>query len=448
MKSLYSTTKKVPYWEIVTAIYISFMLSVFMAMIGPEGYYDLTAYRFRLFRGATLVYAFACLVIYGGVMLDKRLYNRRYGKTEHMQKLDITELILLCYVFWSFISAAFSPYGFKTCWQDTRNEGLWTTLLYATVFILISFWGEWQNGHIVLLSVSASIIGWIGIQQVNGSTMLYPDDYNYANSAFLSTLGQFDFMSGYFSIIFVFLLCALLFTKSKWKYITLPAMYYLFVEQKMTDVDSGKVALLAALAIMVPFIVPKAVCMAKPKINYKKVQKIAIILLVLAIIFVLIKIYKYDGDKKIIKEASGILHGKLEDSFGTGRGYIWNNSIKLVKEHKLIGSGPATYHIRTNENKISFGKTRIDAPHNDYLQILIERGVIGLLLYLSFIVSLFIRALKAYSNQGLDSIIPIMLCACVAYLTHIFFSITLAIYTPAFYILAGMLNYQIRHMGG
>ena len=127
---------------------------------------------------------------------------------------------------------------------------------------------------------------------------------------------------------------------------------------------------------------------------------------------------------------------------------IWNNSFKLIKEHKILGSGPATYHRLTNENKISFGNVRIDAPHNDYLQIIIERGIVGLLLYLSFISSLFIRALKAYDKEDVSSLIPIFLCACVGYLVHIFFSITLAIYTPAFYILAAMLNYQIRHTGG
>ena len=52
------------------------------------------------------------------------------------------------------------------------------------------------------------------------------------------------------------------------------------------------------------------------------------------------------------------LHGRLEDSFGSGRIYIWKKTAALVPEHLWFGGGPDTLEKlhavrikRTLENK-------------------------------------------------------------------------------------------------
>ena len=76
-----------------------------------------------------------------------------------------------------------------------------------------------------------------------------------------------------------------------------------------------------------------------------------------------------------------------------GRWQMWSNTLKLIADHPILGVGPGGWKrvyphydqgamIRQNSSPVR--------PHNDYLWIAAESGIIGFILYISFFAIVFI----------------------------------------------------------
>ncbi len=85
----------------------------------------------------------------------------------------------------------------------------------------------------------------------------------------------------------------------------------------------------------------------------------------------------------------------FSDSWGTNRGYIWRKSLEMYQDfqgsHKLFGYGPDTFGIlTTNEIKydmIEATNQVFDNAHNEYLNLLLTIGPIGVIAYIAFVVT-------------------------------------------------------------
>ncbi len=93
----------------------------------------------------------------------------------------------------------------------------------------------------------------------------------------------------------------------------------------------------------------------------------------------------------------------------TNRGYIWSRTIPLLKKYILLGSGADTFSlVYPNDDYLGMsncgytGQT-ITKPHNLYLQIGVQTGVISLLAFLAFYLIYFISSFLLYSKCKLDS---------------------------------------------
>ena len=83
---------------------------------------------------------------------------------------------------------------------------------------------------------------------------------------------------------------------------------------------------------------------------------------------------------------------RFNDEWGTGRGLIWRYMIKIFNQQpwyrKLFGTGADTIGIIMNEKYASelsrIGYNLVDNAHNEFLQIMVTQGVLGLLSYLAF----------------------------------------------------------------
>lgn len=124
--------------------------------------------------------------------------------------------------------------------------------------------------------------------------------------------------------------------------------------------------------------------------------------------------YYYTATGKLTK----LTEENISDDFGplkklsglaSGRGYIWNKTIALLKDYILIGSGADTFAVvfpnddvvdKSNHNcdNLIFSK-----PHNLYLQIAVQTGVLSLICYLIFYAWYFFSSLRIYYNRKLDT---------------------------------------------
>jgi len=137
-----------------------------------------------------------------------------------------------------------------------------------------------------------------------------------------------------------------------------------------------------------------------------------------------------------IYELREVLHGNIQDEFGTYRAYIWRNAFEVFPEYPIIGSGPDTFFYAFPEDAHRIVDEDYENAHNEYIQRLICQGILGLILYLVFLGGILLKSIpKAFKNP----LVMAALAAFVAYLAQAFFNISVVIASQMMWVLAGML---------
>ena len=137
------------------------------------------------------------------------------------------------------------------------------------------------------------------------------------------------------------------------------------------------------------------------------------------------------------------------ETFASNRGYIWGRTLPLLKGYVLNGSGPDNYPISfpqddllAKANTFYDPNTIVDKPHNFYLQIATNTGVISLLSFLALLGIYIISSLKLYSKIIYDSIDKYMgasiLISIIGYLFAGLFNDSIVSVAPLFWILLGL----------
>jgi hypothetical protein len=121
--------------------------------------------------------------------------------------------------------------------------------------------------------------------------------------------------------------------------------------------------------------------------------------------FYYVNVYgKYD---KIITAPSAVFTGY--EAYASGRGYIWSRTIPLLKDRIFLGSGADTFTLVFPQNdyvnyKINgFEGSLLSKPHNLYLQVGVQTGILSLLAMLTFYGWYFISSIRIYLRCNFDS---------------------------------------------
>jgi O-antigen ligase len=133
----------------------------------------------------------------------------------------------------------------------------------------------------------------------------------------------------------------------------------------------------------------------------------------------------------------GIGAAKADSDFSSGRSHYWPIALKIFLEHPMIGAGFDAFGVAFTKHDTWGGMLRVEQAHNDYLQVLAEGGVLGLLCVGTFIFLLFRRSLKAIADgSGLARDASIgALAGCFGILVHSFFDFPLRTPSNAFFFL-------------
>ena len=103
---------------------------------------------------------------------------------------------------------------------------------------------------------------------------------------------------------------------------------------------------------------------------------------------------------KMITPDSAIFTGY--ESFASGRGYLWSRTIPLLKNYIFLGSGPDTFVTAFPQQdylyfyNAGYANAIITKPHNMYLQIGVQTGVLSLIAFLVFYAMYFISSIRIY----------------------------------------------------
>lgn len=142
-----------------------------------------------------------------------------------------------------------------------------------------------------------------------------------------------------------------------------------------------------------------------------------------------------------VHQAREIMHGNLEDDFGSRRVFIWKRAIERVQYQPIFGTGSDTFYyafgkINQNEAK-ELHDVEYDKAHNDFIQILLCYGFPGLLTYLAFIAGIMITSLKK-AHDNMFSLVA--LGGVLSYLIQSFFGVDTLIVTPVFWTILAVLR--------
>ncbi|OOM68383.1 O-antigen ligase family protein [Clostridium sp. BL-8] len=145
-------------------------------------------------------------------------------------------------------------------------------------------------------------------------------------------------------------------------------------------------------------------------------------------------------------EVAKFLIGK--EKLGSSRGYIWSRSIPLIKNNLILGSGPDTFPFQFPQNDF-IGKYYaydtpnifVDKPHDLYLQIALDYGVIALIAFLAIMFIYLFDCIKLYAFKASYTHSEILGVAnslgIIGYLFAGFFNDSLISVAPIFWIVFG-----------
>ncbi len=120
-------------------------------------------------------------------------------------------------------------------------------------------------------------------------------------------------------------------------------------------------------------------------------------------------------NKSSISEESLWNHLVLKDETFSGRGFIWKRTVRsFINEpfwRKLFGNGLNCFDdFIISGEPIPLAYQGFNDPHNEFLQMLSDMGILGVIGYFGLLLSTLIRALKTWKKNELQVAVALTLC--------------------------------------
>lgn len=144
-------------------------------------------------------------------------------------------------------------------------------------------------------------------------------------------------------------------------------------------------------------------------------------------------------------------------SLGNGRGYIWNKTIAMLQKYLFLGSGADTFTLVypngdfVDKYNNGYDNLIISKPHNMYLQIAVQTGVLSLFCFLVFYAWYFFSSLRIYFKHSLNNELTIagfsIMLGTLGYMISALANDSTATVTPLYWALMGIgigINHKIK----
>ena len=407
--------------EWLTDKYILCLLALFPLFTGFHGYANLTAAKFWLYTGATALWLLGLAVC---LCTGARLFVKKPGAF----------FCLTCaFLVWNLVSAALSPWREKTFLGAGRYDGFFTQLLYALTALGAARWGRRKVLYVRVFGASVFLCCAVALRQIAGGDPLglYPNGWRFADAGtlysgmYLGTVGNTLILGSVLSLA----VPALVYTAVKKRgydlLLLLPAAMALYVLYR-SECSSAWVALPGSCALMLP----------KLARGRRRTAVLAAEAALLAA--AVLAVYFYPGRSGTLYEASRLLHGEADGSFGSHRVEIWREVCALIAQRPVFGGGPGTaaarLHIEFTRFVPETGRTLgtyVTNAHNEYLGYALNLGWPGLALYLGMMGVTFFRPRRSGEDAA-------WLWGAAAYWIQAFFALGLVVSAPLLWLAWGL----------
>lgn len=199
-----------------------------------------------------------------------------------------------------------------------------------------------------------------------------------------------------------------------------------------------KMLICGAIMLFAAFIIMTLLKDRIPDVSEKKMRISVVVFCVLAVIGVCaLAIHAAKTQSKgTFYEFGQLLMGNTEENFGNGRMKIWSNTVKLIEANPLFGIGPDRFSVVFKAKiGVLFPGKNLDKAHNEFLDVLVCNGILGLAARLTFLgglIASLVKKMKKCPAAG------VFIVAIAAYAIHSFFGYELPIQSPVMWAMLGM----------
>lgn len=128
--------------------------------------------------------------------------------------------------------------------------------------------------------------------------------------------------------------------------------------------------------------------------RYKFAKRFALVVLLLAAIVA--GAFFVGGETSLTRVADTAKTSDLT----TGRSEIWQHTLKVISANMPLGAGFGAFGVAYTPHDPGSGMERVEQAHNDYLQVLADAGIVGLLIGGFFLFTLFRQASRLNSIEN------------------------------------------------
>lgn len=333
------------------------------------------------------------------------LQQAKYFKAEYLKSLKtikIFNIASISLVISTGLSFAFSKYKTQAFFGILPNFMGYLAFLVSPLFVYVTlpaFKNINKKKVLAISYISFSILSIIIHIQYFYKDFLYCQPANY-NLAFHGGLGNRNYASSTFCFLFILSFVSILTTKSKREKYLLFIPFSLFYSIILISLTRG--AWVALFAVAVVFFI--YTMLKKPEVIIKQKTLILLIISLMLLIFFIVNIFgEWTVYSRIFKTINEINSGESLNKISSKRTDIWSVSLRLTKKPKtfLIGTGPYNFYLYLTEKDFP---EKITSIHNQYIESLVATGILGLLSFIIFILTIFYYSIyitvKEYENIG------------------------------------------------
>lgn len=508
-----------------------------------QGYVDIGDAKFAFYRDMTI--GAICLIVPLVLIfkIAKHCMKKADKKAEQINKenqilkksqnlkwltrirnVSVTDGLMLLYLSAVLLSYFYSEFRQQAFWGENGwNMGLVTQLLFIATYYLISRYWEYNGRILLAFAAAAGLVFGIGILN---RFSIFPFKIEGANSSFLSTLGNINWYSGFWSVVFggalfwywseqnkivragaglFLLLCSAAGVSqgSNSAFLSVGALFFLlfilsvrqiiklrrFLEASMIfclscqllrfwrvmkpeafDYYDGTLSdqitlspitlyCFVGLGIIYCLLFVKSL---NQDVNLRKFKMLAQITLLLFFIgagvylLLLILNSNIEGGIRFMGVKDQLIFSK---NWGSSRGGTWIAGAKCYQNMspsgRLIGAGPDCFALEAYQNpelakvlRKQFGNARLTNAHNEWLTILVNCGMLGLIGYAGIFITAFWRFLRNAGKKQCYRILYILMAMLFSYTIHNVVSFQQILSTPFVFLAMGIGERVLREKTG
>ena len=426
--------------EILTDLYLAAMVSVFLLFPGVQGYTSMTQDKFVLLCWLSGGYILLSLAIPLEVWLVGGCRPKLSSTV--LKKAGGTQLLMALYLLWAVLATVCSVDPVRSLWGGPRREGLVSLALYVGAFFFVSCSARVKKWHLWLFAVCISLCCAVSLIQLAGynpfglypaGMTFYDGNVRYAGQ-FLGTVGNVGLLTAVLCIAIPAFWTAVLRMRGKDRFGLLIPLGLSLAVLLGSKVEAGIVGVFGGVLLTVPVVVPE-------KGNNRRVLAAAAGGIIVA---ALAGVYLFGEHLPgFLYEANRVLHGQAEDTFGSGRIYIWRSVLPLLQERPLLGGGPETLGLRGeilferfSEELGIMLRSYVDTAHNEYLNVAVELGVPALIFYLGALLCGAVFWVKKSPGSPEAAVCG---AGVLGYCIQAFFGISSVVSAPFLWLMLGLL---------